>query len=293
MLKPEDVTIGISPRERYKVSAQMIRRLREKTPKGPQVLYVDAAVPEKYRPDIADALQEYGDYNVLQSDAYLLPIQATNRLIQECRTPILALLENDVMVDDDWIDPVLEEFNDPHTDYISPEIMEAHKNTLEGDAKIVYHFNPVESDITVADDGTIMSDVKRIPGKNPPIDVKQKRQIKHLERHAFFGKTGSLPAIHPLPEFLNTREQMHIALCIHMARQRIMMVPQCSVKYLELPLELEEIDNYLLRWDPERGQQSNDFVERTWKLGDFRSSMDDINNRIRRALALRQKLQES
>ena len=36
----------------------------------------------------------------------------------------------------------------------------------------------------------------------------------------------------------------------------------------------------------QRGQQS--MMERTWKLGDFRSSMDDINNRIRRALALRQ-----
>ncbi len=257
------------------------------------MLYVDAAVPEKYRPAIASALQEYGDYGVLQSDTYLLPIQATNRLIQECRTPILVLLENDVIVDDNWLDPVLEEFDNPDTDYISPEIMEAHKNTLGGDAKIVYHFNPVESDITVADNGTIMSDVKRIPGNNPPIDVKQKRQIRHLERHAFFGKTESFRAISPFPECLNTREQMHIALCIHMARQKIMMVPRCSVKYLELPLELEEIDNYLLRWDPERGQQSNDFVERTWKLGDFRSSMEDIHNRIRRALALREKLQES
>ena len=54
------------------------------------------------------------------------------------------------MVDDDWIDPVLED-STIRTDYNGPGSWKHTRTRSRGDAG-VDHFNPVESDITVADD---------------------------------------------------------------------------------------------------------------------------------------------
>lgn len=281
---PEDVTIGISARERDSLAAETITRLRTNTPPGPRILYVDSDTSLKYKPGIERSLNQFGPHSILIFDEYLLPIQATNRIIASCQTPILTLLENDVQIPQDWLDPVLEAINDG-ADFVSPEIMEAHQYPITPQTRLVYHFNPEISEFVDQEDGSVLNNVKRVPSKD--VDVSKRRPISHMERHAFFGRTEVFQAIFPFPEFLNTREQILISLTIYKSGMGIMMVPDCSVTYVELPLQEEEIPHYLQRWDIDRAEQSNRYVEQAFNIADYRSSMPQVRGRIARAEALR------
>lgn len=286
---PQDVTIGVFARERDKLTAATVDNLREKTPEGPNLLYVHAAVPGRYDADITQALQRFGPYTILHSDSYLFPIQATNQLIATCETDILALVQNDVMVGEGWLEPVLDDLNSrDEVDYVTPEIMEAHEYPVRPETKVVYHFNPSRSQFDDVGQGQLRSDVKRVPIPLDELDfdINQPRVVKHLEEHAFFGRTDSFKKVAPFSEHINTREQIEMALRMHFSGQTILFDPRSSVTYIEIPLDQDEIENYLVRWDPVRGQLSNDFIQAEWNLADYKSSMHDIENRIRRARAL-------
>lgn len=288
-LQPTDVTIGMFARERDRLTAPAIDRLRAATPDGPHLVYVSAATPDQYTRDIARALRDFGPHSIVHSTEYLLPIQATNRLVRASETDVLALVQNDVMVGDNWLDPVLADLNDaPDVDYVSPEIMEARAFPIKPDTKVVYHFNPARSQFVDQGDGNLVSDVRRVPGRDPGIEINQPRRIEHLEEHAFFGRTASFQEVYPFPEHLNTREQIDMALRMREARQVILFDPRSTVTYIEVPLEQAEVPNYLKRWDPKIGQQSNDYVQSTWGLQQYKSSMADINRRFRNATTLQQ-----
>lgn len=284
MIRYNDVTVGMFARERYSLTAPAIDNLREHTPDGVHLAYVDGDVPEIYRDQIDDALRRFGEHTILASNSYILPIAATNRLVEATETPVLALVQNDVFVQDGWLDPVLEDLNrDPSIDYVSPEIMEAHQYPITPDTRQVYHFNPSESDIEDFEGGTHRSRVNRRPVRGSTFQHHVPRLIKHLEEHAFFGRTTSFQAVAPFTGFLNTREQIDMAMRMHAAGQNILFDPRSTVTYAETRLEDAEIDHYLQRWDPETAEASNAFVEHTYRLRDYKSSMRDVNIRIRNA----------
>lgn len=284
MIKPEDVTVGMFSRERYSLTPLAIDNLRSATPDGVRFTYVDGAVPDVYREPVEDSLRRFGEHTIIASNSYVLPIEATNRLIEACKTPVLALVQNDVFVEDNWLEPVIDALNDdPDLDYVSPEIMEAHQVPITPDSRRVYHFNPSTSTIEDLPEGGHRSVVERRPKRGSTFQHHVPRLISHLEEHAFFGRTDSFRTIAPFPNFLNTREQIDMAMRMHYANQRILFEPRSRVTYAETRLEPPEIPHYLLRWDAERAERSNAFVQVTHGLQDYKSSMRDVNIRIRNA----------
>lgn len=287
MIGVEDVTVGMFVRERYNIAAASIDSLREHTPDGTHLMYLDADTPQAYRSEIDAALRRFGDFTVLRAADYLLPIQATNRLIEACETDVLALVQNDVIAHNDWLTPAIDALNEEGADYVSPEIMESRAFPVVEDGKLTYHFNPVVSELVDLPDGKMESRVKRQPGPGDSItEVEKRRPIKHLEEHAFIGRTAAFREVAPFPEFLNTREQIAMAVEMHRAGQSIVLEPKSSLTYIEIPLRDDEIPHYLQRWDADRALASNLFVEARYKLHQYKSSMPAVTARISKALRL-------
>lgn len=284
MYTANDLTIGISSRERYKIAPLCLEVLKETCPDEVKILYIDADVPQIYRLAIEEKLRRFQNVTKLTFGDYLLPIQATKKIIDNTKTSLLALVENDVCMRKGWLEIFLntanlyQDFN-----FISPEILEKKEIPLaEGGSryKEICHFNPRLSVIEELGDGRVRSKVERIPGNNPQTDISRIRYISHMERHAFFGRTECFRRLGELPDNINTREQIDIALRIHRESMKILLVPSCKVEYIEAMLDPEEIPHYRRRWSLDVANMSNEYIRKTWNLVDYVDSTRAVGSRI-------------
>lgn len=261
------VTILVSPRERFSIARDSLESIYEHTQIPFQLVYVDGGSPEKLRHHLAAAAHTKG-FHLIRTNHYLSPNHARNLGLQCVRTPYVVFIDNDVIVSPGWLEALLSCAEDTGAAVVSP---------------LVCQGTPLHTEVHCAggESGVIVEEKNGTPRRRILEKIyRQGRQIEDIRdelyrkptglaefhcmmvRTAIFEQIGLLDA-----QLLNTKE--HVDLCIQVAQAggSIYLEPASVVSYVtEVPLEFSDMPYYMLRWSDAWEMASLKRLQEKWNL---------------------------
>jgi GT2 family glycosyltransferase len=245
------VTIVVSPRERFSVSARSLDSIYEHTDAPFDLVYVDGGSPRYVRDYLAKSASERG-FKLIRSETFLSPNHARNLALRHvpAETRYVVFIDNDVVVSPGWLAPLIACAEETGAAIVGPLICqgtplhtivhcaggECGVREIEADGQRERHLFE-----------KIFSQGKSVAKLAP----KLRRQPTHLaEFHCMLVRFSVLSETGPLDErILSTRE--HLDLCMTVAERGgvIYFEPASVVTYLNnTRMRLSDLHYYMLRW---------------------------------------------
>jgi glycosyltransferase involved in cell wall biosynthesis len=100
------VTIAMIPRDTFALSNQVLDRLAETTPGGVSVIVVDTGASAAPRAYMEACCKQHG-FTLLRSRKTATPSQARNAAIKFITSKYVAFVDNDTLVTDGWLEPLV------------------------------------------------------------------------------------------------------------------------------------------------------------------------------------------
>lgn len=123
MLPDCQVTICISPRERFSCSVDSLVDIVRNTSSAYRLIYIDANSPPAIASELA-AICNRHNFTYVRIDRYLVPNEARNIALAQIDTPFVVFLDNDVFVTPGWLGAMLDCARDTGAWAVSPVILE-------------------------------------------------------------------------------------------------------------------------------------------------------------------------
>jgi GT2 family glycosyltransferase len=260
-MSPPNVTVVMSPRERFNLTPRSLASLYENTEPPFQLIVVDGGSPPSIRRHLERQSAERG-FRVIRRDYYLSPNEARNLAIAEVRTKYVAFADNDVLYSPGWLATLIDCAETTGAGIVAPLICvgEPAHSTVHI-AGGTYEF--------VAEDGRRQfKDQQRF--MNRPL-----AEVSHLLRrepcdiaefHCMLARKSVLDATGPLDErLMSTRE--HIDFCISAKRlgAEVWFEPASLVTFVQPPpIDASDIPFYVLRWSDEWAIGSMQHFMKKW-----------------------------
>lgn len=243
------VTIIVSPRERFSYTRQSLESIYEHTKFPFKLIYVDGGSPENVKSYLEQAAKEKG-FELIRCDYYLSPNQARNIGLARVDSKYVVFIDNDVEVTPGWLSKLVECAEVTGATVISPLICQ------DKPVHEIVHCAGGESGVLLEQKGDKVR--RRIVEKI----YKQGRKVadvRHqLERgktglaefHCMFVRTDIFAKIGQLDEgMLNTKEHVDFCMTVAEAGGTVYLEPDSLVTYVPgPPLELSDMAFYMLRW---------------------------------------------
>jgi GT2 family glycosyltransferase len=244
-----DVTIIVSPRERFSCTHEALESIYQHTNYPFQLIYVDGGSPSHIKNYLAQQAQQK-QFQLIRTDYYLSPNHARNLALRHITSKYVVFIDNDVVVTPNWLKPLVQCAEDTGATIISPLICQGSPLHTE------IHCAGGESGIKLENQGAITrrriiekiyKQGRKIADTRPQLQRQQTGLAEFhcmMVRHEIFQKIGLLDEA-----LLNTKE--HVDLCISVAEAggTIYLEPESLMTYVtDKPLELTDISYYMLRW---------------------------------------------
>jgi GT2 family glycosyltransferase len=273
------VTIGFVPRDRFCKAAEALELLYANTEIPFDLIVVDCNTPERFRQEMERVLKGRGNVKTIRTDHYLLTHQAHNLVLKENKSEFLCLMENDILVEKDWLSSLLAACEEHPADVAVPLIIEQ----VEEFRKI--HFDDRLGYIkkTKTADGIKREIAPRAVSKEHDL-ASERRSVGMIETHIVLYRSSVFDRIGPFDETMSTRAEVDVSLALDQAEVPMVFEPKAQVVYAPPPpIYPEERDYYLFKWDDDRAVQNHHRLEEKWNLIQLPSSVDFVKRR--RALA--------
>jgi glycosyltransferase involved in cell wall biosynthesis len=101
------VTVAMIPRDTFVMSNQVLDRLVETTPPGVAVIVADTGASPGPRAHMEQVCKKHG-YALLRSRSMATPNQARNAVIDMVTTKYVAFVDNDTLVTEGWLQPLVQ-----------------------------------------------------------------------------------------------------------------------------------------------------------------------------------------
>lgn len=257
-----NVTIGFVPRERFSSAAESLESILTHTDIPYEMIIVNCAYPPDVWADIEALIEGRDNIRVLHTDHVLLPNESKNRVIRETKTEYLCLIENDNLVEPDWLTKFINACEEMPADVASPLLME----NRPGSTKV--HFDTALGSVEVVqtDEGEKL-DIKA--RKHTGELAKLGRQYQDfMEVHCLFFRTSVFEKIGFFDEEVNMSEEVDLSLALHQAGIRAVFEPACVIHYVlpVWPLPEGDLPFYMNKWDIDRGRKSIETIRDRWNL---------------------------
>jgi GT2 family glycosyltransferase len=249
MNKPQ-VTIVVSPRERFSATKESLESIYEHTTVAFNLIYVDGNSPRNVQEYLQQKSQEKG-FKLIRTEYYLSPNQARNLAIPHVDTKYLLFVDNDVLVSRGWLNSLLKCAEEETATVVCP-LTCIGKNIGEtihlagGEAHIVEQQKK---------DGRIKRKVheKHYFVNRKFTEVKsqlQRKKCEFAEFHCMLVRTDIFEKIGLLDEnLLSTREHIDFCMTVNNAGGSFYCEPSSIVTYVTgLKWEIPELSYFLLRW---------------------------------------------
>lgn len=244
------VTIVVTPRERFSCTQQSLNSIYEHTLIPFELVYVDGNSPAKIKRYLQQQAKQKNFYH-LRTDYYLSPNRARNlglEIVQtKYQTKYVVFVDNDVIVSPGWLSHLVNCAEETSATVVGP-LMCQNEPVHE-----IVHFAGGESHIFCDIKGRRRLREKMYLQGRKVADIRDrlKRQETELaEFHCVLVRTKIFEQIGKLDEgMLNTKE--HLDFCMEVARSggKIYFEPDCIVTYVPgPPLEISDLTYYMLRW---------------------------------------------
>lgn len=101
------VTIGFVPREQFSTTKRSLETLLERTNEPFNLVVVDGGSPADIRDYLREASRTH-DFLLIRNEEFITPTQARNLVLDHVQTQYVAFVDNDVLVQRDWLRNLVE-----------------------------------------------------------------------------------------------------------------------------------------------------------------------------------------
>lgn len=274
-----DVTVGFLPRERFSIAHECLECLLDCTPIPFHLVIVDCNIPQKYMQQMKRVLKGFKNVRFLQYGNYLLPNQSRNRLIEETRSKYLCFIENDILVEKNWLSLLLAACEEGGTSVAVPHIMEGREPL--GPAHFDWRHHRIKE--ISGPLGMQIEITPRTSWEDYKGDQFKRRRELFLESHCMLFHTKVFDTFGYFEEEHNSREEIDMSLKLHYAGIPVWFEPESHVHFLspeKSDLEPEEREYFKFKWDLKRACRSHELIQTKWNLVEIPTSLPFVKNRL-------------
>ena len=239
-----DVTIVVVPRERFSFTRESLESIYAQTPQPFELVYVDGGSPAPIR-HYLEAQSAQREFTLLRSARYLSPNAARNLGLRCVRTPYVAFVDNDVIVQPQWLERLLACAEETGAAIVGPLCNIELGGALSvhiagGDAHIALDRGMrvcVESHFRAGEP----------PGREP---AHQRSECELVEFHTMLVRTEFFNKAGPLDEALRSVNE-HVDLCMtaRALGDTVYFEPGSVVTYVPAErLDFSDLPFFMLRW---------------------------------------------
>ncbi len=243
------VTIVVSPRERFNHTRQSLESIYEHTEFPFELIYIDGGSPENIKSYLQQAASEKG-FKLIRTDCYLSPNQARNIGLAKVNSKYVVFVDNDVEMTPGWLKKIVECAEETDATVVSPLICQGTP------VHEIVHCAGGESGVLVENkDGNVRRRIlEKIYKQGRRVtDVRdglKREQTGLAEFHCMLVRTSIFEKIGQLDEgMLNTKEHVDFCMTVIAAGGTVYLEPDSIITYVPgPPLEMSDMAFFMLRW---------------------------------------------
>jgi GT2 family glycosyltransferase len=257
---PADVTVLITPRDRYSGLDGCVETLYQHTPQPFELWILDLGYPRDLIEPVRQRLAGRPGVRFIEL-GLTTPMDALRAVRDELQTRAVVLLDNDSRVTEGWLPPLLAALDDGHV-VVSPLILE--REGVDRGAELRNHLFTGELRVVDVDGTPYLIEHKSLRRTLVPDIPKERTPTGSFELHCVLFSTATFKAIE-LPSMV-IREHLDISLQIA-ARGETMVVEPSSVVHFDnlgTRMRLADMRFFFHRWSPKLTGPSSRLFERRW-----------------------------
>jgi GT2 family glycosyltransferase len=267
------VTIGFVPRDRFCKAPESMASILEHTRRPFQLIVVDPGIPDRFREPVMHLLHGHPDVTVLSVPPSTRSNMARNLVLDHAEGEFVALIENDCIVQEDWLGHLMRACGEHPADAAVPLLFEP-----RGTADKV-HFDDRLGSIRRRPDGRV-----EIVPRDSPLEsdrVAVRRAIDCVEMHCLvfrrnvFDRIGRFDATQQ-----GGRAEVDLSLALWSAGVPTVLEPKSRVTFsAPPPVYPAEREYYLRYWDLAGTEADHRTIEKRWNLVECPSAMGFVKAR--------------
>ncbi|HLF72572.1 MAG TPA: glycosyltransferase [Dehalococcoidia bacterium] len=263
------VTVAVFPRERFSRTADALRRIVEVTDIDYKLVVVDCATPPRYWREIEAATAGLENVEVVRTDAYITPNEARHMLAEACTTDYICFTESDLFPSRGWLTYMIEACESFDAGVAVPVILEQ-SGLFHAEDQLGAFTAETENGLKRLKFVALTGDLEQGPA----------RLVESAECHCLMFRKSVFELVNPFDPRITARDFIDICLSITSAGVRIVFEPRARVLIdIPPPVEPEERDYYMMRWDWDRAVTSHDLIMQKWGFDQIPSSMSFVRER--------------
>ena len=277
------VTIVMSARERHALAETAIESIVSETNRPYRFIYLDVQSPDWLRESFALRSTEWG-LEVVRFDEPLWPQEARNRIVNTIDTDYVVFIDNDVLVEDGWLDSLVACADDTDAGIVGPLY-------LQGDgirpAKI--HMAGGVLTEAAAEHGRVLGEqhfLSHMDAKQAD-DLLCRRRCDFVEYHCMLIRTELLRDGALLDANIRcVHEHIDTALSVKQRGYSVFIEPSTRVTYLAFSdYMLDDLLFFRKRWSSVEAEANIDAFCRKWNVVNDDRSFGGVRRFVRHHVA--------
>lgn len=257
-------TVAFVPREVFCTTRRSLETLYERTSEPFDLVCVDGGSPPAVRDYLAGQAREK-QFTLVRTDHYLTPNQARNLAAKHVRTPYVVFVDNDVLVSDGWLAPLVDCAEETGAWVVGPLYYEF----LPEGRRL--HMYGGECRITTNEAGQRVYFERHHHAHELRADVTQplvRQSTELIEFHTVLVDMEAFRELGPLDEgLLCNAEHGDLCISVRNAGHTIWLEPASQITYAPpKKLEPEDSEFFLLRWSEAWAQATHRRIDEKWNL---------------------------
>jgi hypothetical protein len=267
------ITIGFIPRDRFCKAPESMASILQHTREPFQLIVVDPEMPRRFRDPLMQKLDGRSGVTILSVPSSTRSNAARNLVLERAEGEFVALIENDCIVEEDWLGHLVRACQEHPADAAAPLLLEP-----RGAADKV-HFDDRLGSLRRRSDGRV-----EIVARHTPLEsdrMATRRRIDFVEMHCLLFRRSVFDRIGPFDVTQHGgRAEVDISLALWSAGVPTVLEPKSRVTFsAPPPVYPEERDYYLQYWDLAGTQADHRTIESRWNLVECPSAMGFVKAR--------------
>jgi GT2 family glycosyltransferase len=262
------VTVVVVQRERLSPARRTLDRLLASLTVPHRMIYVDGGSPRKLAAWLRDRASAHG-FELVRVDRNLAPSESRNIGLTRASTELVAFVDNDVVVEDGWLERLIACLDETGAAAVGPL-------TCEGEP-LGERVHFAGGEVAIVEETEDGRPVRRVRDKmflaqrrlESVRDQLHRQQVTLLEMHTMVARRNALVEVGGFDEQLSTRYHLDLCLRLAQAGHTMWFEPSAVVHYVPGPPRgLADAHFYMLRWSDAWERTSLEHFRRKWNLVD-------------------------
>lgn len=258
----KELTVIITPRDRYSGVDDCIRTLYQYTTEPFELWVLDLGYPKPIRSRIERMLTRRPSAKIIPL-GMMIPMEAFARVRASIETPYVFLLDNDSRVTEGWLAPLLECAKQENAAVVNPVTLE--REGLGG-GPLRNHCFTNEIRVVEHENTPYLIEHKhylRLPYEELP---KERAAAEMFELHGVLFETKAFQEVELPPMVI--REHIDIGMQLRAMGRRLVSEPKSVIVFdnLRERMSLSDMRFFNFRWSKELAERSSRLFEERWGL---------------------------